>query len=51
MGDSILSCIEDGVTVIPVEDADGKEYLGKRYSLRVIDKKKEGEENGDHNGL
>lgn len=51
MGDSILSCIEDGVTVIPVEDTDGKEYLGKRYSLRVIDKKKEGEENGDDNGL
>lgn len=51
MGDSILSCIEDGVTVIPVEDADGKEYLGKKYSLRVIDKSKEGEENSDDDRL
>lgn len=36
MGDSILDCIEYGETVVPVEDENGEEYLGKRYVLKRI---------------
>ena len=36
MGDSILSCIEQGETWVPVEDENGEEYLGKRYSLKRV---------------
>lgn len=42
--EGILNCIPDGDTVVPVEDPDGKEYLGKKYSLRVVKKEKEREE-------
>lgn len=38
MGDSILSCIEPGDTIVPVEDENGEEYLGKRYVLKKIEK-------------
>ena len=48
MGDSILSCIDGGATVIAVEDKDGEEYLGKKYILRVVNKPSlEGEEYGE----
>ena len=38
MGDTILSCIEPGDTIVPVEDENGEEYLGKRYVLKKIEK-------------
>ena len=38
MGDSILSCIEPGDTIVPVEDENGEEYLGKKYVLKKIEK-------------
>lgn len=43
LGDSILDCIEYGETWAPVEDEEGEEYLGKRYSLKKIERKKKEE--------
>lgn len=38
LGDDILDCIEEKQTYAPVEDENGKEFLGRKYLLKPISK-------------
>lgn len=37
LGNTILDCIERKTTLVPVEDEEGREYLGRRYVLKEFD--------------
>ena len=41
LGESIIDLIPEGETVVPVEDPNGEEYLGKRYVLKPLSHEKE----------
>ena len=46
-GESILDCIENKTTLVPVEDENGREYLGRKYVLKEFKWEKEIKEERD----
>lgn len=36
LGDDVLDIIDEGETAIPIRDENGSEYLGSKYSLKII---------------
>lgn len=47
LGESILSCIEQKTTLVPVEDSEGREYLGRKYVLKEFNFAEKEEEDGE----
>lgn len=47
LGESILSCIERKTTLVPVEDGEGREYLGRKYVLKEFNFAEKEEEDGE----
>lgn len=41
LGDLILDCIDSNKTIVPVEDESGREFLGRKYILKEIQKDEE----------